>query len=107
MRNHIALVLILSLPGICLALSAVAANEAQSTRKDRDWPARAIPDKHLRGMLRADVDEVKEIEATYRNALDSNRERAGAVADSEIDRLHRLYTERLLSITSRQVTLLQ
>lgn len=108
MRNHIALVVVLcAVPAVCLALSTVLASESQPTKDDRDWPARAISERRMPGMLRNDIEEARRAEAAYRSALDSNREQAGSVADGEVDRIRRLYTERLLSVTSRQVTLLQ
>lgn len=108
MRHHIALVVALcAVPGVCWAFSTLLASELQATKGDRDWPARAISDRRMPGMLRNDIDEARKVEAAYRRALDSNREQAGSVGDGEVDRLRHLYTERLLSVTSRQVTLLQ
>lgn len=108
MRNHIALVVALcAVPGAYLAISNVLAGESRPTRDDRDWPARAISERRMPGMLRNDIEEARRAETAYRSVLDSNREQAGSVADGEVDRLRHLYTERLLSVTSRQVTLLQ
>jgi hypothetical protein len=42
-------------------------------------------------------------ESAYRNAIDINKKKPGTVADMEVERLHRLYVDDMLTLLRKQV----
>jgi len=102
-----------ALLGLCLALAIIGQSEAQTpSGYSRDLPADQSPpsfrlppkvtkpfvDETTLAMTQAEASELE-----YRKAIDANREKPGTVAESEIERLHRKYTDDMLSALRKQV----
>jgi hypothetical protein len=121
----VSIVRISALLSLVLALVVATSIEAQAPKGYvRDLPADPAP-RFVRPEApkpakpeRTTADEMSEAvkgamanaetaESEYRKAIDANRKQPGAVADGDVERLHQIYSDSLLSATSQQVKFLQ
>ncbi len=78
-------------------------------------PAQTKSSREAARILRADLSDAANMaiaeadaaELEYRNAIDTNKKQPGSIPEAEVERLHRVHSDRLLGATSKQVKFLQ
>jgi hypothetical protein len=102
---------------LCVLLAAVAVGEKTSSetapRYSRDIPADPPPpptrfrkvQPTLKPLDEATIamDRAEASEADYRSAVEANKQQPGKIADAEIERLYRVYSENMLAALRKRV----
>jgi polyhydroxyalkanoate synthesis regulator phasin len=81
---------------------SVVPNQYQNRYRLRAMPAPTAAQEMAEAAKKATA-EADAAESEYRNAVEANRKEPGTMPEAEVERLHRIYSDSLLSATSKQV----